>query len=113
MNEERKEPTAADAVQPDRRAFPRRTAIRIALAVVVSAATVLVFRTPIQEEEFMGDETDWISSGNYYTSLLLARDFKHEKWVANHLRLVGNFSPTVGWCQKYPRQELFAIFGSG
>jgi len=59
-------------------------------------STFWVFYEPVRSEPFMGDETDWISSGNYYTALVINGDFRHEKWVANHLGIVGNFNQQLG-----------------
>ena len=69
---------------------------RAALAVGICFAALWAFRDPIRGEPFMGDETDWISSGNYYTELVLKGDFRHEAWVANHLGIVGNFNQPLG-----------------
>lgn len=81
---------------PNRRRAARRWAIRAVLTAGVIAATFWVFHEPVRTEPFMGDETDWISSGNYYTTLLLRGDFRHEAWVANHLGIVGNFNQNLG-----------------
>lgn len=72
----------------------------------------------------MGDETDWISSGNYYTALVLAGDFRHEKWVANELGIVGNFNQNLGkvllglgvrlhWQQQPGDAEYLALYDWG
>ncbi len=80
----------------DRRRPAVRWAVRALLAAGIIAATFWVFREPVRTEPFMGDETDWISSGNYYTALVLQGDFRHEAWVANHLGIVGNFNQNLG-----------------
>ena len=48
------------------------------LAVTILATIVLYRQTP--RTPFDGDETGWISSGAYYTDLVLARDLTWEKW---------------------------------
>ena len=48
------------------------------LAVTILATMVLYRQTPLTP--FDGDETGWISSGAYYTDLVLARDLTWEKW---------------------------------
>ncbi len=48
------------------------------LAVTILATVVLFRQTPLTP--FDGDETGWISSGAYYTDLVLARDLTWEKW---------------------------------
>jgi len=85
-----------DDTGSERRRAVRRWLVRAALAAGVIAATFAVFHGPVRTEPFMGDETDWISSGNYYTGLVLQGDFRHEAWVANHLGIVGNFNQNLG-----------------
>ena len=48
------------------------------LAVTILATIVLYRQAPLTP--FDGDETGWISSGAYYTDLVLARDLTWEKW---------------------------------
>lgn len=58
-----------------------------------------------------GDETGWITSGNYYTSLLLARDFAPHAWDGEHLGSWGRVNPHLGkliigiWIRIHPLQE--------
>ena len=57
----------------------RDTAFYTGLLAVALLATIVLYRqAPLTP--FDGDETGWISSGVYYTDLLLARDFAWEKW---------------------------------
>ncbi len=102
----------------------RRRLLRAILAAAVVGATFWVFYGPVRHEPFMGDETDWISSGNYYTALVLAGDFRHEKWVANELGIVGNFNQNLGkvllglgvrlhWQQQPGDAEYLALYDWG
>ncbi|MFZ1404248.1 MAG: hypothetical protein WAW03_14235, partial [Anaerolineae bacterium] len=53
--------------------YRRHTAFVVGLLAVALLATVVLYRQALLTP-FDGDETGWISSGVYYTDLLLARD---------------------------------------
>ncbi len=56
----------------------RATFVGSALAVCILGGVILSLR--LEHTKFIGDESGWISSGYYYTDLLLNRDFEMRNW---------------------------------
>jgi len=50
----------------------------------------------VEKTKFHGDESGWISSGSYYSHLLLDLDFDREKWKGYHLGAWGDMNTHVG-----------------
>lgn len=69
----------------------------VALAIVVVAASgAWVLFSGVDRAPFHGDESGWISSGMYYSDLLLARDFSREKWECRGCKTWGALNGHVG-----------------
>lgn len=66
-----------------------------AVFLIVVVSTV-VLSAEITKTPFHGDESGWISSGYYYTNLLLCHDFDREKWECPQCRTWGSLNPHVG-----------------
>lgn len=57
-----------------------RLVISIILFISIAFLTSLTLLRNVEKTEFHGDESGWISSGYYYSNLLLEGDFEWEKW---------------------------------
>src|SRR4029453_11877474 len=69
----------------------------VALATaVVAASSAWVLFSGIDRAPFHGDESGWISSGMYYSDLLLASDFSREKWECGGCKTWGALNGHVG-----------------
>jgi 4-amino-4-deoxy-L-arabinose transferase-like glycosyltransferase len=63
--------------------------------VVCLLSGVLLF-SKIGETNFSGDESGWISSGNYYSGLLLKGDFRRENWICPECGPWGSLNMPLG-----------------
>jgi hypothetical protein len=69
----------------------------VALAIVaVAAGGSWVLFSGIDRAPFHGDESGWISSGMYYSDLLLAGDFSRDKWECGGCKTWGALNGHVG-----------------
>jgi hypothetical protein len=69
----------------------------VALAIVaVAAGSSWVLFSGIDRAPFHGDESGWISSGMYYSDLLLAGDFSRDKWECGGCKTWGALNGHVG-----------------
>jgi len=72
---------------------------------LLSSAILLKYR---EETKFHGDESGWISSGFYYTNLLLKGDFTWRKWHNDRLGPWGYMNPHLGkWFIGLPLKLYF------
>ena len=86
------------------------------IAVAIASAAVLFPR--IGRTEFLSDESGWISSGRYYTNLVLEGDLSREKWRCGECGGFGDLNMQVGkWLVGVPltldrqsREEAFFRF---
>lgn len=88
--------------------YRRHTAFVVGLLAVALLATVVLYRqAPLTP--FDGDETGWISSGVYYTDLLLARDFAWDKWQCRACGPWGGLNMPLGkWAIGAPLKFYYA-----
>ena len=88
--------------------YRRHTAFVVGLLAVALLATVVLYRqAPLTP--FDGDETGWISSGVYYTDLLLARDFAWDKWQCRACGPWGGLNMPLGkWAIGAPLKLYYA-----
>lgn len=88
--------------------YRRHTAFVVGLLAVALLATVVLYRqAPLTS--FDGDETGWISSGIYYTDLLLARDFAWDKWQCRACGPWGGLNMPLGkWAIGAPLKLYYA-----
>ncbi|MBK9232965.1 MAG: phospholipid carrier-dependent glycosyltransferase [Anaerolineae bacterium] len=88
--------------------YRRHTAFVVGLLAVALLATVVLYRQALLTP-FDGDETGWISSGVYYTDLLLARDFAWEKWQCRACGPWGGLNMPLGkWAIGAPLKLYYA-----
>jgi 4-amino-4-deoxy-L-arabinose transferase-like glycosyltransferase len=86
------------------------------IAVAIASAAVLFPR--IGQTEFLCDESGWISSGRYYTNLVLEGDLSRDKWRCDQCAGFGDLNMQVGkWLVGMPvtldrqsREEAFFRF---
>ena len=88
--------------------YRRHTAFVVGLLAVALLATVVLYRQA-RLTPFDGDETGWISSGVYYTDLLLARDFAWDKWQCRACGPWGGLNMPLGkWAIGAPLKFYYA-----
>lgn len=88
--------------------YRRHTAFVVGLLAVALLATVVLYRQA-RLTPFDGDETGWISSGVYYTDLLLARDFAWDKWQCRACGPWGGLNMPLGkWAIGAPLKLYYA-----
>jgi hypothetical protein len=68
----------------------------VTLATVIAAISAWVLFSGIDRAPFHGDESGWISSGMYYSDLLLTRDFSRGKWECADCKTWGALNGHVG-----------------
>ena len=73
---------------------PRALPVLLALAVCLAGAAVLLARVPHTRP--VGDEPGWITSGYYYSELLLAADWDRTKWEGRAHGPWGSLNPHLG-----------------
>ena len=69
--------------------------VAFATAVIAASSAWVLFRG-IDRAPFHGDESGWISSGMYYSDLLLAADFSRGKWECAGCKTWGALNGHVG-----------------
>lgn len=83
--------------------------IALILVVTIPLVSIIILLKYRGETEFHGDESGWISSGYYYSNLLLKGDFERQKWVGEELGSYGYINPHVGkWIIGIPLKLQFA-----
>lgn len=65
-----------------------------AIATIMLGGRILGYK--IAHENFMGDETIWITAGLYYTDLISRGDFDHAHWDAPELATAGSLNQPLG-----------------
>jgi hypothetical protein len=71
--------------------------VRIVLvAAMVAAGSSWVLFNGVDRAPFHGDESGWISSGMYYSGLLVHRDFSRAKWECGNCKTWGGLNSHLG-----------------
>jgi 4-amino-4-deoxy-L-arabinose transferase-like glycosyltransferase len=68
----------------------------IVLVIIIPLLSSTILLKYREETRFHGDESGWISSGYYYTNLLLKGDFTWRKWHKEELGPWGYMNPHLG-----------------
>jgi len=72
-----------------------RLRIALVVATVVIGSSWVLFKG-IERASFHGDESGWISSGLYYSGLLVERDFSRAKWECSTCKTWGALNGHLG-----------------
>lgn len=75
---------------------PLKSKATVILAVLIPLLATAVLLNSREKTKFDGDESGWISSGYYYSDLLLKGDFEWEKWNTQKLGPWGPMNPHLG-----------------
>ena len=74
----------------------RRVVLMALLLASVTTVSAIVLSRSVQSTAFLGDESGWISSGIYYSDLVLNRDLTWEKWRCGACATWGSLNPQIG-----------------